>query len=141
MRKVTTKSAKGAKGGTGPNIAERLFADVLAACRKAQERGDCTAQVISGGIWMTVLVGANCTEIPSSKVEWRRCEEEFPVTDLTVIVFCPKSEYPIWLAYFDPQTGYWHDITHGVIEGDEEPTHWGHLPLAPIDPKRKAVEA
>jgi len=60
-------------------------------------------------------------------IEWKRCEEELPDSDITVLVFCPltKSE-PVWMGYYDGAR--WLTGDHMEMKGRDEVKAWAHVP-------------
>jgi hypothetical protein len=53
---------------------------------------------------------------------WKRCTEEMPDSDTTVMIYHPEVAEPVWLGYHDGET--WRDVC-GLRAAV---SHWMHLP-------------
>lgn len=61
-------------------------------------------------------------------LQWRRCAEELPDSDTTVMVFAPDNDEPVWLGWYDADTEEWREIGAGALPSV---THWTDIPRGP----------
>lgn len=59
------------------------------------------------------------------QTRWRKCSDEMPDSDETVLIACPFSHEPVWFGYHDGNEWL-------TVEGESiDVTHWKPLPEPP----------
>lgn len=76
------------------------------------------------------------TREPSAYVApaWIPAAERIPDSDITVIIFAPDADPPVYMGYYDDENEFWR-----IIDGSPvNVTHWQNLPAEPEAPKTPA---
>lgn len=60
------------------------------------------------------------------EARWRRCADEMPDSDQTVMIHHAEEDEPVWLGYHDGETWRLVDGTRCAV------SHWKHLPPPPV---------
>lgn len=73
------------------------------------------------------------TILDIESIEWRAVADELPDADVTVLVYAPGSDEPVWLGFYDDV--YWFAVTgDGYGDPDEiaaEVIAWAPMPKGP----------
>jgi hypothetical protein len=59
--------------------------------------------------------------------DWTPVESGMPDDEQTVLVFSKESDEPVWLGFYDSESGCWRDVSAIRIEV----THWAPIPEGP----------
>lgn len=61
----------------------------------------------------------------TSTISWVDVDHQLPDADETVMVFCPVSDDPVWLGYWDGET--WRGVDGGEL-GEKFVSAWATMP-------------
>ena len=62
-------------------------------------------------------------------MKWHSVLRRMPDSDTDVLIHCPVSSEPVWLAYFDAERESW--IYPNGATCEHTVTHWADLPEPP----------
>jgi len=69
---------------------------------------------------------ANQTLLGVDDVEWIKVSDRLPDDDVTVLIYVPDDNDPVWLGYTDEDG--WRYINGASCR----PTHWAEIPEPPV---------
>ena len=76
---------------------------------------------------------ASCAPAAGSAAGWKRCADEMPDSDSTVMIHHAEEDEPVWMGYHDGETWRMVDGTRCAV------SHWMPLPEPPRgDDKRQS---
>lgn len=59
------------------------------------------------------------------RITWHRAADTLPDSDMTVLIYAPESDPPVWLGYHDGTQWYTADAWVTTV------THWADMPVGP----------
>lgn len=77
----------------------------------------------------SAVIVSDAAQMLRDQKGWKRCLDELPESDLTVLAYASGSDEPIWLAYHDGEN--WIGVEGGELAGRDIPTHWMDFPEPP----------